>query len=119
MAHFCFEAGEMQVHVYCRDQETYEELFDAVDHDHSIMQIRPGVVVPPAGAGGKYHFFLKGRTAYAVNLDSTAHSESVYRLPETTAQILGDRLPFLDLPADGNLQTAPFAAAMLEILTDF
>lgn len=119
MAHFYMEAGAGQIHIYCRDQETYENIFFHSDDEGPLRQIRPGLenTVPPAAE--RHHLFVNGTTVHAVSLDATSHTgEGAHLAPGVSSAVL-ELFPDWEIREDGYVPTAPFAAGMLAVLTDF
>ena len=119
MGHFVLNAGSAQVHLYCRDADTYEEILEAAEELGSVLQVRAGqeATIPPSTR--RVHLFIRESRVFAVDHEASAHNSSAYKLDEEIADALLKAFPALVITEDGLLPSAPFAAGMLPVLTDF
>lgn len=119
MAHFYMETGGGQVHIYCREQETYEKIFVNAHDDGPLTQIRPGREEGVPQALTRHHLFVNGNRVYAVKLDATNHDGEGMNLPPEIASAVLAVFPGWEIGPERFIPSAPFAAGMLTVLTDF
>lgn len=119
MGHFFLTTAAGQVHLYCRDADTYEGIFEAAEQNGTLTQVRGGGEDQVPHSDQKIHLYIKESKIFAVNKDGSAHKGKTFKLPEVAADELKKALPALKLRKDKRLPTAPFAASLLPVLTDF